>query len=215
MEIKIEINDKDFTQFAQKTAELGLDPLDTIELIITKSLNERNLKSSIIKEEKPKNGTEELFIDFENKMRKYNIHQSSIAHYLQTTQASISRALKSKKDNTLLFEQMSILHDKLLVYAYIYQNGHDIDFNEVECKKPLPEQSISFISALAGKVESNLNYKFSKSTFLNILCGFVKTELFQKIDFETIYSDIDEFIETINEIADNYFYEQYNPRGNY
>ena len=54
MEIKIEINDKDFTQFAQKTAELGLDPLDTIELIITKSLNERNLKSSIIKEEKPK-----------------------------------------------------------------------------------------------------------------------------------------------------------------
>ena len=77
------------------------------------------------------------------------------------------------------------------------------------------EQSISFISALAGKVESNLNYKFSKSTFLNILCGFVKTELFQKIDFETIYSDIDEFIETINEIADNYFYEQYNPRGNY
>lgn len=121
MEIKIEINDKDFTQFAQKTAELGLDPLDTIELIITKSLNERNLKSSIVKEEKPKNDTEELFIDFENKMKKYNIHQSSIAHYLQTTQASISRALKSKKDNTLLFEQMSILHDKLLVYAYIYQ----------------------------------------------------------------------------------------------
>ena len=72
LEIKIEINDKDFTEFAQKTAELGLDPLDTIELIITKSLNERNLKSSIVKEQMPKNDTEELFIDFENKMKKYN-----------------------------------------------------------------------------------------------------------------------------------------------
>ena len=206
MEIKIEINNEDFTQFAQKTAELGLDPLDSIELIIKKSLNERNLKSSIIKAKKPKNDTEELFIDFENKMKKYNIHQSSIAHYLQTTQASISRALKSKKDNTLLFAQVSILHDKLLVYAYIYQNGYDIDFNKIECKKPLPEQSISFINALAGKVAYNLDYKFSESTFLNILCGFAKTELFQKINFETIYNDLDEFVETINEIADNYFY---------
>ena len=43
MEIKIEINDKDFTQFAQKTAELGLDPLDTIELI---NLNVNHLKLS-------------------------------------------------------------------------------------------------------------------------------------------------------------------------
>ncbi len=64
MEIKIEINNEDFTQFAQKTAELGLDPLDTIELIIKKSLNERNLKSSIIKTQKAKNDTEELFIDY-------------------------------------------------------------------------------------------------------------------------------------------------------
>lgn len=206
MEIKIEINDKDFTQFAQKTAELGLDPLDTIELIITKSLNERNLKSSIIKEEKPKNDTEELFIDFENKMKKYNIHQSSIAHYLQTTQASISRALKSKKENTLLFEQMNILGDKLLVNAYIYQNGLDIEFDNIECKKPLPKQSISFINALAGKVASNLDYKFSENTFLNILCSFTKTELFQKINFETIYNDLDEFVETVNEITDKYFY---------
>ena len=84
-------------------------------------------------------------------MKKYNIHQSSIAHYLQTTQASISRALK-KKTTPTFFEQMSILHDKLLVYAYIYQNGHDINFNEVECKKPLPEQSMSFISALQEKL---------------------------------------------------------------
>ena len=206
MEIKIEINDKDFTQFAQKTAELGLDPLDTIELIITKSLNERNLKSSIVKEQMPKNDTEELFIDFENKMKKYNIHQSSIAHYLQTTQASISRALKSKKENTLLFEQMNILGDKLLVNAYIYQNGLDIEFDNIECKKRLPKQSISFIYALAGKVASNLDYKFSENTFLNILCSFTKTELFQKINFETIYNDLDEFVETINEIADNYFY---------
>lgn len=211
MEIKIEINDEDFSQFAQKTAELGLDPLDTIELIITKSLNERNLKSSIIKQEKLVDDAFRLFIDFENKMKKYNIHQSSIAHYLQTTQASISRALKSKKNNTLLFEQISILQDKLLVYAYIYQNGHSIDFDNIECKKPLPKQSILFINALAGKVELNLNYKFSEGTFLNILCNFVKTELFKKLDFETIYSDIDEFIDTINEIADNYFYERYGP----
>ena len=206
MEIKIEINDKDFTQFAQKTAELGLDPLDTIELIITKSLNERNLKSSIVKEQMPKNDTEELFIDFENKMKKYNIHQSSIAHYLQTTQASISRALKSKKENTLLFEQMNILGDKLLVNAYIYQNGLDIEFDKKKKKKPLPKQSISFINALAGKVASNLDYKFSENTFLNILCSFTKTELFQKINFETIYNDLDEFVETVNEIADKYFY---------
>lgn len=212
MEIKIEINDKDFAEFAKKTADLGLNSLDIIELIISKSLNERNLKSSIIKERKPINSTEKLLIEFENKMRKYNIHQSSIAHYLQTTQASISRALKSKKDNTLLFKQISISHDQILVYAYIYQNAHYINFDNVDCKKPLPEQSIPFINVLAGEVESNLNYKFSETTFLNILCGFIKTELFQKLDFEAIYCDINEFVDTVIEIANDYFYERYNPR---
>lgn len=206
MEIKIEINDKDFSLFTQKTIELGLDPLDTIELLIKKSLNERNIKSSIIKEKTRKNDTEELFIDFEHKMKKYNIHQSSIANYLKTTQASISRALKSKKDNTLLYEKIAILGDELLTYAYIYQNNYEINFYDIKCKKYLPKQSIFFINALAGKVKFNLDDKFTESVFLNILCIFIKTDLFKKINFETIYSDIGEFIETIDEIANDYFY---------
>ncbi|AXH16469.1 hypothetical protein CP985_13525 [Malaciobacter mytili LMG 24559] len=198
MEIKIKINDKDFIRFTQKVAELGLDPLDTIELIITKSLNERNLESSIIKEKKSKNDTEELFIDFENKMKKYHIHQSSIAHYLQTTQASISRALKSKKDNTLFFKQMSILHDKLLVEAYIYQNRADIDFNEIKLKKPLPGQCKPFLIALKGRLNSNPIFENFSSKNLEIICNFIQTEYFQKLDFESIYLNIDDFIIAIN-----------------
>lgn len=217
MEIKIEIDDKDFSKFTQKTAELGLDPLDTLELIITKSLNERNLKSSISKEDKPKNHTEELFIDFENKMKKYNILQSSIAHYLQTTQASISRALKSKKDNTLLYEQMTVLHDRLLVYSYIYQNSNKtaITFEEIECKNILPAHSFPFLKTLAIEVEYNLGSNFFISIFLKKICEFVNTKLFQKINFETIYSDIDEFYETIQELAYSSYFDVYNPDENY
>lgn len=49
LKVKIDIKDESFSEFKQKTAELGLEPLEAIELIITKCLNKRNLKSHIIK----------------------------------------------------------------------------------------------------------------------------------------------------------------------
>lgn len=45
MQIKISINDDDFLLYSQKAAELNLEPLDAIELLINKSLKELNLKS--------------------------------------------------------------------------------------------------------------------------------------------------------------------------
>ena len=200
MEIRIKINDKDFTQFAQKAAELGLVPLDTVELIITKSLNERNLKSSIIKEEKPKNHTEELFIDFENKMKKYNIHQSSIAHYLQTTQASISRSLKSKKNNTLLFNKMNELKDKILINAYTYQFGYKFNI-----EKSLSEEIYLFLFALVGKIKF-LNYNNSSNGILTEkdyenLQNFIS---FHKVDLKVIYIDIDYFVSKVDELAQKF-----------
>lgn len=199
MVIRIKINDKDFSQFAQKTVEQGLTPIDIIESIIIKSLNERNLKSSILNKEKPKNHTEELFVDFEHKMKKYNIHQSSIAHYLQTTQASISRSLKSKKNNTLLFNKMNELKDKILINAYTYQFGYEFNI-----EKSLSEEIYLFLSALAGKIKL-LNYNYSIGLSIEkdyeSLQNFI---LFNKVDLKAICIDIDNFVSKVDKLAQEF-----------
>lgn len=200
MKIKVEIDDKDFFLFEQKIVELGLDPLDAIELIITKSLNAKDLKASIIKEGKPKNDIELQFIDFENKMRKYDIHQSSIAHLLQTTQASISRALKSKKENTLLYKNINTLHDKLLVRSYVYQYGHDINVTDFNCNLNLTHQSLLFICAFAGLMKNKRDNKITQEAFLFKICELLKTQFFRELDFEKLNYNIEEFTRTINEL---------------
>ena len=75
MEIKININHDDYEIFARKALELGINPVDTIFNIISKRLGDSNLRSEIVSEDNKTtyNESEVIFLNFENKMKKYNI----------------------------------------------------------------------------------------------------------------------------------------------
>lgn len=210
MEIKININHDDYEIFARKALELGINPVDTIFNIISKRLGDSNLRSEIVSEDNKTtyNESEVIFLNFENKMKKYNIHQSSIAAHLGTTQASVSRALKSKKDNSLLYKKIAQEEEKLLVYAYINQNAYILDYSKANCKKPVPETAHNFFNCVAGLVKANISFRFSEDMFLKLICNFVKSDIFQGLEFEKLYNDIELFVDTVNEIVSNYFYER-------
>ncbi|MDD3465536.1 MAG: hypothetical protein PHE67_00185 [Campylobacterales bacterium] len=202
MEIKISINDSDYALFSAKALELGLEPLDTIEGIITKRLSESGLTCKIIhSSHELESSVEKMFLDFKTKMKKYSIHQSSIAECLKVTQATISRDLKSKKTNTALFKAISENSGALLVCAYLRQNAVELDYSE----NSVPEIADNFFNTIASYLTLKVKTKISNDLFLKLFRIFCKSDFFKELDFEKLYSDIDLFVETTQKIADTHF----------
>jgi len=209
MEIKIEINDDDYQKFCNKTNELGLDPISVIELIIKESFEKRDLRYTVLNKKEigtsnQNNDKDNILKDLIEKIEKYNILQSSLAYILNITQASISRSLKSNKNNTLLYREYSNLKDKLLIKAYKYQVLHEsIDLDNFKCYKFLGEESKIFFESLVGYVCTEFMYNpYSLGLIELTLCDFVKTERFTQMKFDELNNNIGDFIEHIEDITE-------------
>lgn len=195
MEIKININDDDYANFSRNTLELGIDPLDTIEMIIVNTLKEKRLRAEINK--KIKTHKDEIFNNFENKMKQYRIFQSSVAYSLNTTQASISRALKYKHDD--LCSKIYSSGQKILLNAYIYQNSYDLQYYNDKISN---EIIISLVNCSAKKIKQHIDNDLINDGKLRRLFDTEIHQIIITLNLNDIADSIDEFIKAENRIVD-------------
>ena len=195
MEIKITINDDDYAKFSKNTLELGIDPLDTIEMIIVNTLKEKNLRAEIKK--KQKTLKDDILNDFENNMKKYRIFQSSIAHCLNTTQASISRALKYRYDD--LCSKIYNSGKKILVDAYIYQNSYDLNYSHPNINGKIKN---SLINCATKKIKQQLGNDSINDGQLRRLFDTKISEMLNSLNDNNLDDNIEEFVKVENHIVE-------------
>jgi len=214
MFIKLEIEDESFKKFEKKINQVDLDIEETLLIIFTQCLKKKDIVLNNISLNISDNETtnlnnfsnsksSDIFLYIEDKMKKYEIYQSSLAECLNATQASISRSLKNRNENSKLYKEAIAKKDKLLVCAYLNQYKVEINTNEISCN--IPKNTLKFFESILYKVKEEYLHTFSFYVFEENLCSFIKSDIFNEINFDELYNDIDLLVETIEEITNNYF----------
>jgi len=221
LKLEIEINDSDYQEYSRKAIEVGIEPNNAILNVINVALRDKRLKARVVEKrsevEKLETIVEEVeelpLAELEKKIKKHAISQSAIASYLNSTQSTISRNFKSTRKDTPLALKYQKMGDKLLAFSYIEQQiadiqyYHVVEYNDLKCGIHISEEAQLFLSAVSATVQKNLSRAFNVNKFEQLLCDFIYTDLFKNIEFEELYQDIDIFVDTVEEIVDNYFYK--------
>jgi len=195
MEISLDISKKNFEQFKQICKEKNIEPDRLISLLLYGYLKIDNIK---LKEEKSLS----IFDYFEAKMKKYKIDQNSLAKCIGVARVTIAQSFSRKSNNSILYKEAMKRKDELLVCAYINKNKKPLEpvIKEILINDyKIDNKHLLFIETLYGVINSDIK------EFPTILFKILDEGYFDRINIDKLFNNVDNFIETIYSIIEEYF----------